>query len=107
MGTHGERCVRWDDQQFTLAKTLNDARNFTPPIAFKAENKERLPGTARTPAKRTRRTGEESSPGDKQWLQERMSQVNRSRSSLKQNLLLRLCFRVLAQGSHDDAPSLE
>lgn len=78
MGADGERRARRYDQQFTFAKALNGARHFTPPVPFKAEHEKRLPHSAWRPAKRTRRTGEESSPGNKQGCQKRMFQLNSS-----------------------------
>ena len=87
MGADGERRARRYDQQFTFAKTLNGSRDLTPPVTSKAEHKERLLHTARAPAKRTRRMGEESRSSDKQRCQKRMFQLNSSHFREDYNLL--------------------
>jgi len=87
MGADGERGAWRYDQHFTFAKSLNGARDLTPPVAAKAENEKRLLHTARTPAKRTRRMGEESSTSDKQGGQKRMFQLNSSHFREDYNLL--------------------
>jgi len=87
MGADGEWRARRYDQQFTFAKTLDGARDLTPPVALEAENEKRFLHTARTPAKWTRRLGEESSPSDKQGCQKRMFQLNSSHFREDYNLL--------------------